>query len=527
MQKSKFLSNKVDANFTLPDDLSLPLLQLIRRFRPNPRTDYLIDEVASKFVSTETDPPNVRRQRAINKWLATERENEATNERLMIIDPGYQILPGVTYESFMEKTRSIIVSLLGETVPEAVLYGQFSSGASTSRNRTSSHLSGKYVGKADVTTRALPYALDLLEASCVWSAFRDPFDYRVIDSNVLFTVPKKIDIDRCACKEPDINMYLQKGAGNFIRNSLRRVGIDLNDQFRNRALAKRGSFDNSLATIDLSSASDSISRELVFQCLPTLWYSFLDDIRCHTTVIDGDVHVNEMFSSMGNGFTFELESLLFYSIAKSVAWLTRTSGTISVYGDDIIVPTQMCQDLMWVLGVLGFSSNEEKTFFDGPFRESCGGHFLSGNCVTPFYIRKPITSLTDLINVANQLRKWASKDVEGLSVIDDEYLPAWQLLAERIPKCFWGGHDFEDTTRLVSFFKPRNPKALRPISPERDTGVGGYLHWLDFKGLFPDSAAMQSSKRTVFTGRYRARKVHWDYRVTEHVFLSELVYSDI
>jgi hypothetical protein len=483
--------------------------------------------VFSKFVSSETDPAEVRRQRAINKWLATERENEATNERLLAVDPGYQILPRVPYEEFMSRVSTIIVEIIGEVVPEEVLNGSFSSGASTSRSRTSSHTSGKFTGKADVSNRCFELAVSLLKDSAVWSDFRSPDDYRIVDSNVLFTVPKKTDIDRCACKEPDINMYLQKGAGRYIRSCLRRVGINLNDQTRNQSLARIGSQDGSLATLDLSSASDSISRELVFQALPVLWFSFLNDLRCHSTIIDGEVHVNEMFSSMGNGFTFELESLLFYAIARAVAWSTGISGTISVYGDDIIIPVEMYQDLTFVLQFLGFSVNTEKSFAEGGFRESCGGHYLYGSCVTPFYIRKPIDSLHDLIVTANAVRKWSFTGPGGPHImdnfLDEEVYPIWQLLASRVPKCFWGGVDLEDSTRLVSFQKPRKAKRLSPISPQRDAGDGGYLFWLHSKELAPESEPFTASTIASFTGRYRSTNVPWDYKVTGQVFLPELM----
>lgn len=536
----------VDANFKLPSDLTTTIIDALEGLTPCFRRDYLLSEVVSKYVSDETDPAVVRRNRAITKWLATERDNEATNVRLMTIDPGYQILPRVSYEAFMSFVTSLIASVIGEVVPEEVLTSIFSNGASTSRSRASSHASGKYTGKADVTTRAYQTALLLYQDSVlteplnaetrgvnrsIWADFQRGEELCLVDSNILFTVPKKTDIDRCACKEPDVNMYLQKGAGRFIRNALRREGINLNDQSRNQSLARIGSRDGSLATLDLSSASDSVCFELVYQALPVLWFSYLNDIRCHTTIIDGDVHHNEMFSSMGNGFTFELESLLFYAIAKAVAYFTGTSGTISVYGDDIIVPTQMYHDLTFALGVLGFKVNSKKSYHDGGFRESCGGHYNDGSCVTPFYIRGPIAHLHDLIVTANAVRKWSRFEYSGPpsgidKILDCEVYPLWRLLAESVPRCFWGGYDHEDTSRLVSFQKPRRPKRLSPISPKRETGDGGYVYWHNLKELAPMGDPIESSSLAVFTGRYRSTKVGWDYKVTDHVFLTELVETE-
>lgn len=475
----------------------------------------------TKFVSSDTAPPVVRRTRAINKWLAAEANNEATNERLLTVDPEYNILPRVCYRTFIKKAQDIILGIIGEIVPERALIGSFSGGASTSRQRTSAHPSGKYVGEAHVTQRALDFGESLIGDSTqdLWLRLRGDNSLTVVPGNVLFTVPKNADIDRCACKEPDINMYLQKGAGDFIRNRLRSVGIDLNDQSRNSSLARQGSIDASLATIDLSSASDSITTELIFQLLPIHWYVWLDTLRSQITIIDGETHVNEMFSSMGNGFTFELESLIFYAVARAVAYFTGTSGVLSVYGDDIIVPTEMCQDLMSVLSFLGFEPNKDKTFFEGPIRESCGGHYYNGLDITPFYIRKPISKLVDCILLANQIRKWGI--IEGLEIIDCEVEDAWSFLASFVPRRLWGGHDFGDTGRLVSSWQPSSCHSLRSCTSSRDTGVGGYLYWHD-SGTRRSDRGLSFSSHYLTGSSYRSKPIRWPTMVTRYEFLSEL-----
>ena len=153
---------------------------------------------------------------------------------------------------------------------------------------------------------------------------------RFVNGNVMFTVPKNSEIDRCACKEPDLNMFLQKGFGNQIRYLLKKkAGVDLNNQLINRELARVGSVDGSLMTVDLSSASDSVTSALVGRLLPPDWFWYLDLVRSPVTMIDGEVHLNEMFSSMGNGFTFELESLLFYAITRATAYFGGWNGHIS------------------------------------------------------------------------------------------------------------------------------------------------------------------------------------------------------
>jgi len=290
--------------------------------------EYLKRVFLSKYCSQDTAPPVVRRQRAINKWLATERNNEATNDRILTTPADYNILPRVRFDDFVDKVRQIIASIIGEVPPFESLIGDFSGGASTSRTRASSHPALKFLGKADVTPAAMDIFLDLLDDMPLWRQQREETEsyLNLVPGNVLFTVPKNHDIDRCACKEPDLNMFMQKGLGDYIAKCLRRVGIDLNDQSKNRDLAREGSINGLLATIDLSSASDSVSSGLVELLLPDIWFSLLDSIRSPVTIIDGEEHTNAMFSSMGNGFTFELESLIFYSIARASAYFMGDKG---------------------------------------------------------------------------------------------------------------------------------------------------------------------------------------------------------
>lgn len=503
----------------LPTDLTDQLVTRLHQLQPSVKADYLKSELTSKYVSSLTDPPLTRRTRAINKWLAAESENEATNDRLLTTDPGYQILPRVSYASFTDWCRRFVVDILGEYPPVDALIGSFSGGASTSRNRTQSHPSSKYLGKADVTARCLDVFLDLVEEMPGWLG-SSPLYYNVVRGNVLFTVPKKTDVDRVAAKEPDLNMFIQKGLGAHIRRCLLRAGINLNEQGINRSLAQRGSVTGELATLDLASASDSVTYELVAQLLPEFWFTFLDASRCHVTVIDGEEHQNHMFSSMGNGFTFELESLLFYVLARAVAFFTGTRGVVSIYGDDIICPTVMSQDLISVLAYFGFQVNPDKSFTSGPFRESCGGHYWNGCDITPFYIREPIETLPQLINIANKLREWAV--IPELGVLNPEVEEIWLWLKGFVPECLWGGEDTSFRYQLVSYDK--SSARLHEEGKRMRTGDGGYFHWLNAtwaRDVVTDGVSTSEMSRP--EGRLRLRPVR-EVAVArlQHLWISEI-----
>lgn len=524
----------------LPHDLTTTIVSFIDNLPSSVKTDYLKKEMMSKYVSRDTDPPEIRRDRAIEKWRWTERENEATNDRLFITPEEYNILPRVTFHTFVEWCRDFIVRVIGDTPPVDALIGAFSGGASTSRSRTSSQPALKYLGKAHVTASAKEVFEDLvvpeiplwfnpqLELPCVPVVYPSP-EMEVVRGNVMFTVPKKTDIDRVACKEPDLNMFIQKGIGDYFRSRLRRVGINLNDQSINRSLAHEGSIDGSLATLDLSSASDSVTTGLVSLFLPVTWYTLLDSVRSPVTMIHGEEHRNEMFSSMGNGFTFELESLLFFTIVKAVAYFRGDLGKVSVYGDDIICPTACVPELVYALSYLGFTVNSEKSFDSGPFRESCGGHYHLGYDITPFYIKRPVDSLLEVIDVANKLRKWSAMGLTGSTgvlrwcdICDPDVEPLWLFLKSLVPQCLWGGEDLSFKYQLVS--NDTAHSRLAETTKTKSTGYGGYLHW--HNATWRRSHASDGLETSHFTvpvpGKVRIKRVRPTVPRLSAYWLSEL-----
>jgi len=438
---------------------------------------YLRESYLSKYCDESLVPGAERKQNAIDKWIETELRNAHTNDWWRSVDPGYNLLPRVSVSSFLRHCRRLIRDVLGPLHDEVVL-GSFSGGASTSRSRTVSHPANKFSGKADITEEA-KCVIDLVERLSPMLREHESFSHpNIVKGNVLFTVPKKTDIDRCACKEPDINMYLQKGVGSHIRRRLRKYGINLNDQSVNRRLAELGSRDQSLATLDLSSASDSMTVEVIRTLLPADWFAYLDCIRSHNTLVGDRYFRLEMFSSMGNGFTFELESLLFWAIGKSVLYFEGISGVLSVYGDDIIAPTGAFDLLTFVLGKFGFLPNYNKSFSTGFFRESCGGHYHMGEDVTPFYLKRMPTRLTDLIRAANQLRMWSLSRDPYRQYIDPALYRLWLELANHVPKDLWGGYDYSVDTQLVSPPIQRISNVLIRVSDSQEVDeVGRYLHW--------------------------------------------------
>lgn len=467
---------------------------------------YLRAEYESKLLDPlVADTPENRRSKAITKWLESEELNRLTSIRLLhhseedflfLIDDHYPAY----ITDVLSVARRFISETIGESVPWDDLSGSFSGGASTSIRRGTGTIARKYQEGTDITEGAIWHFLRLSK-SVVWA----PREFTLAEGNVMFTVPKTSLVDRCAAKEPDYNMFVQKAIGDYLRKSLRRKGINLNDQTLNQRLAWQGSRFNDLATIDLSSASDSISRQLVLLLLPEEWFNFMDDVRSPVTFIDGQPHTNYMFSSMGNAFTFELESLIFWALTRACAFLTRTKGKISVYGDDIICPSGLKDAVLSTFEYCGFRINLKKSFFEGPFRESCGKHWYNGVDVTPFYVKKVPSDVTDWCLLLNSLRRWADE----AGICDPQYFDIWSLFAELVPEPVKGPVDLALRSNLCSY--GRNPiaklvrKQERDSASERRLSHGAYLHWLNVTADREDLTEVETSVMS-YDGRLVLRR---------------------
>lgn len=243
--------------------------------------------------------------------------------------------------------------------------------------------------------------------------------YVMVDGNTLSFVPKTNAIKRTICTEPTINMVFQLGLGTWIEDCLReKTGIDLGIQpDKNRELARIGSVEQSFGTIDLESASDSLSSKMIRDILPRGLCSWLWCFRSPTSRIYGKSVELHMVSTMGNGFTFPLQTLLFTAVVVATMRLAGVKirfprrnclGNFGVYGDDIIVPTSVYDLVVANLGLLGFKVNSSKSFSEGPFRESCGYDFYEGHNIRGVYV-KSLHSVQDRFVVLNRLLDWTAR----------------------------------------------------------------------------------------------------------------------
>lgn len=308
----------------------------------------------------------------------------------------------------LERARSFVHDFFTEYVPlERLASGfGFGPGASTRLKSLDGDQCYKYSAEAEVTPNARSVAVAAISCNPMWKRmYLSEVDPPTVWGNRVTTVPKNYKTDRVIAIEPCLNMYVQKGLGSLIRHRLRAYGVDLNDQSLNQEAAA----DVANATIDFSMASDSVSQGVCKFLIPSNWLDIISMMRSELGVLpDGTLHRYSKVSSMGNGFTFELESLIFLALARSVV-PQEQHYRIRVYGDDVIVPREYAAEFISVASYCGFSTNLKKTYVDGPFRESCGKHYHSGYDISPFYVRRPVKTLSDLFLLHNNLRRWADR----------------------------------------------------------------------------------------------------------------------
>lgn len=378
-----------------------------------------------------------RKQKAIEKWYDAEQTCYRSNQRLNhFVYNSFESSDEAIFD-FIVRVRKKIQSWIGSSPPSHdSLQGRFGPGATYSDRGRLTTVPDKMSSVPTLTPNAFWYIIPYL--GTMWgrnnASIGKGLEY--VRGNRFTTVPKNYKTDRGIAIEPAINVFYQLGLGTAIRDRLRlNTGWDLNHvQSLHVATARASSLDEKFATLDLASASDTVCSSLVKLLLPPAWYEELDALRSPYTFIEGKWVQLEKFSSMGNGYTFELETLIFAAISS--AWLEESGHQgllghdLFVYGDDIIVPTNVSRSLVSILSFFGFTTNKEKSFHTGPFRESCGGDFWLGMDVRPWFLKLSLSDPMLMMQHANGFRAYQQKASALGTTISEQ---AWWAFVKEIP----------------------------------------------------------------------------------------------
>lgn len=344
-------------------------------------------------------PSDQQKKRALTiaKWWEGEKSCLLTNHRINAYMPENQVfdLPRVSGISrVIDEVRKIILEWIGPRPPE-LAQGRFGPGATFSDRGGKTTVPDKMSSNPSLTQHAIYYLPQWLGNQWGASFAQRDGELSFVNGNRFATVPKTALIDRSIASEPSINGFYQLALGKALRSRLQRnTGWNLDRAHEiHKQVACASSVSKEYATLDLSNASDTVAKEIVRLLLPRRWYDQLDDLRSKKTLIDKRWVVLEKFSSMGNGYTFELETIIFAAIACAMTRLTsehpgKLGRDVFVFGDDIICKDGVVPELTAALKFFGFTLNDEKSFHgQSPFRESCGGDYFAGASVRPFFLK--------------------------------------------------------------------------------------------------------------------------------------------
>jgi hypothetical protein len=215
-------------------------------------------------------------------------------------------------------------------------------------------------------------------------------------------VPKTYKTPRLIAIEPTCMQYTQQAILDTLvpemeRDSFLSPFVGFTYQEPNQLLAREGSFNGELATLDLSEASDRVSYQHVLRLIGDN-FRFLkagvDACRSRKADVPGHGVIRlAKFASMGSALCFPFEEMVFLTIIFSSIEqelstrftrkdISRFAGKVRVYGDDIIVPVDYVQCVIDGLEAFGLKVNVDKSFWNGKFRESCGKEYYAGTDVT-------------------------------------------------------------------------------------------------------------------------------------------------
>jgi len=409
--------------------------------------DYLVTSFFKKFPSlaVSTDKEAV----AYQKWLAAEASCAKTNSLFRSLEVGETPFQPHVMDGISRASRKALEILGTVTRTEVREHCRFGPGADLDTRAGNTATYNKFSSSGSSTPWVAPLFEEIFDED-----HRSDYlhECQFVRGNRLSFVPKNAKTDRSICVEPRWNIYLQLGVGECISKRLLKYGIDLHDQSRNQEAAGRA-YSDGLVTVDLSSASDTVSKNLVLYLLsPLLWserdecefveidsdrLDWLDLIfksRSPYTLYKGEWRLNEKISSMGNGFTFPLETLIFYSFAYAACEAAGADlNEIRVYGDDIVVPIEAYPLLLEYLESVGFSLNRDKTFTSGVFFESCGHDFYKGEMVRPIFQKDRLVTIEDLYTLGNQIVDIARRRSNG-AWADQLFLDSWRKVVQAVPK---------------------------------------------------------------------------------------------
>lgn len=324
----------------------------------------------------------------------------------------------------------------------------------------------RHIGKLDKQDAKRLYHCFGSNRDCGYLVFRELLLSEVltiVPGSRVETVPKELDKLRVISCEPFCNMIVQSVIEEGIRDAIRaEFGIDLNtSQDIHKELIKIA--EN--ATIDLKNASNSNFLIWIQFLYPEYLVKQLIASRSPCGIFNENpaekqaprVHHWNMVSPMGNGFTFGLMTLTLLTIARQL------DSFAHVFGDDIIIHQDCAQTLIDTLDVIGFKTNDTKTFVTGGFRESCGAFTFNGRNLYSYNFEWAECA-QDAITLVNKVQLLAeSTGIASLRSLALALVAATPALCKRATPCLSLEPRWVCLTTRSAQRKKRNDKDVKRL----------------------------------------------------------------
>lgn len=289
----------------------------------------------------------------------------------------------------LEQARTLVRSLLGNPPSIWDLLPRHGSGAVATGEKDWSKWSFSTTYRqlevlvGGSPTRPTPLSADLFYGNeSIWAASRQACVIEKHPIAKVVAVPKDLVKPRIISEEPLSMMFLQQGLMHWLYRRIERCteAINFSDQTVNALTCREA---GAWASLDLSDASDSVSRTIVRQLMPSDWWRLLSALRSHfARTPDGDLVPLRAFAPMGNALCFPIEAVVFFATVSAYLRVHWGISDVYVYGDDILVPVAYAEEVLSFLVEIGMKPNIHKCCYRASFRESCGAEWFKGVDIT-------------------------------------------------------------------------------------------------------------------------------------------------
>lgn len=332
----------------------------------------------------------------------------------------------------------------------------------------------------------------------------------------VITVPKTFKTPRIIAIEPTCMQYAQQAIlGTLVpgleRDSFLSPFVGFTYQTPNQRMAREGSLNGGLATLDLSEASDRVLNQHVIDLIGPRYPYFSKAVQaCRSTKADvpghGVIRLAK-FASMGSALCFPFEemvflTIIFTSIEASLSTrftrkdIKRFVGKVRVYGDDIVVPVEHVQCVIAGLESFGMKVNGDKSFWTGSFRESCGKEYYAGTDVSIVRARKSLPrsrrQVPEVIATVEMRNQFFSaglySTVAALDEIIEKVLPHFPVVESTSPGLGkWSNEPVKAQKHHSRLQKPLVRAYVVKSKPPRSraSGEGSLMKWFTKHGDLP------------------------------------------